>query len=132
MLRGGCFCGTIRYEAGGQPFNETVCHCVDCRRAVGAVSVAWFTVSRGSFRFTNGVPTSFRSSANVTRLFCGTCGTSLTYEHDGLPAEIDVVTASLDDPEAAPPKDHVEAASRPKWVVLCDGLPIYPGSRSEP
>ena len=129
MLSGGCFCGTVRYEAEGQPFHESVCHCVDCRRAVGAVSVAWLTVPHASFRFTAGVPTSFRSSAEVTRRFCGTCGTSLTYEHDALPAEIDILTASLDDPGAAPPKVHVHAASRPGWVVLGDGLPIYPGSR---
>ena len=130
MLRGGCFCGTVRYEAEGPSFHETICHCVDCRRAVGAVSVVWLTVPHDTFRFTAGAPTSFRSSAEVTRRFCGTCGTSLTYEHDGLPAEIDVATASLDDPEAAPPKDHVEAASRPSWVVLNDDLPVYPGSRN--
>ena len=132
MLRGGCFCGTVRYEAEGQPFHETVCHCIDCRRAVGAVAVAWFSVRHDSFRFTAGVPTSFRSSAEVTRRFCGTCGTSLTYEHDGLATEIDIVTASLDDPGAAPPKDHVQAASRPDWVVLSDGLPVYPGWRDPP
>jgi hypothetical protein len=27
MLTGGCFCGHVRYEAGGVPFNPTVCHC---------------------------------------------------------------------------------------------------------
>ena len=48
-------------------------------------SVAWLTVPHASFRFTAGVPTSFRSSAEVTRRFCGTCGTSLTYEHDAPP-----------------------------------------------
>ena len=84
---------------------------------------------RETFRFTTGVPTGFRSSAEVTRRFCGICGTSLTYEHDTLPAEIDVATASLDDPGAAAPKDHVQASSRPHWVVLSDGLPVYPGWR---
>ncbi len=131
MLRGGCFCGTIRYETEGQSFHETICHCVDCRRAVGAVSVAWFTIPKTSFHITVGVPTSFRSGAEVTRRFCGTCGTSLTYEHDALPDEIDVITASLDDLDTTPPKDHVHAASRPAWVVLSDGLPIYPGSRTK-
>ena len=28
MLTGGCFCGRVRYEAGGAPYNATVCHCV--------------------------------------------------------------------------------------------------------
>ena len=32
MLQGGCFCGRIRYEVTGTPFNETNCHCSICRR----------------------------------------------------------------------------------------------------
>ena len=29
MLKGGCFCGRIRYETAGTPFHETNCHCSD-------------------------------------------------------------------------------------------------------
>ncbi len=43
MLRGGCFCGNIRYEAVGTPFNETNCHCSICRRTTGAPFVTWFS-----------------------------------------------------------------------------------------
>jgi len=129
VLGGGCYCGQVRYETGARPFHETVCHCRDCRRVVGSASVAWFSVPRASFRFTSGMPTSFRSSPHVTRRFCGACGTSLTFEHDALQDEIDITTASLDDPDAAPPKDHVHTATKPLWAVLHDGLPSYPGPR---
>ena len=132
MLNGGCFCGAVRYATDGRPFHESVCYCVDCRRVVGSVAVAWFTVPRSSFRVTAGIPATFRSSPKVTRQFCGTCGTALTYAHDDLPDEVDVTTGSLDDPEATPPKDHLETSSRPTWVVLCDGLPVHPGGRTGP
>ncbi len=129
MLRGGCYCRQVRYEAEGCPFHETICHCVDCRRVVGSVSVAWFSVPRASFRFTSGMPTSFRSSPEVRRRFCGICGTSLTFEHETLQDEIDITTASLDDPDTVPPMDHVHTATRPVWAVLHDGLPAYSGPR---
>lgn len=123
MLAGGCLCGAVRYEAAAAPFHETVCHCADCRRAVGAAAVAWFTVPSHAFRWVAGTPAAYRSSPGVLRWFCGTCGTSLTYE--GAPGEVDVTTCSLDDPAAVPPRDHTEVAARLPWDVLCDGLPAY-------
>ncbi|GGC77195.1 GFA family protein [Chelatococcus reniformis] len=127
MLSGGCYCGQVRYDAEAPPFHATLCHCADCRRIAGAASVAWFSVPRASFHFTATAPASFRSSPRVTRRFCGSCGTALTYEHDGLPDEIDVTTASLDDPEAAAPRDHTWTAEKLRWEPLCDSLPVFPG-----
>ena len=102
MLKGGCFCGAIRYEARGTPFHETNCHCSICRRTTGAPFVAWFSVPRSDFQFAQGTPARFRSSANGTRTFCPHCGTQLTFEHDDA-SELDVTTCSLDDPERLPP-----------------------------
>jgi hypothetical protein len=129
MLTGGCFCGAVRYEAAAAPFHETICHCADCRRSVGAANVAWFSVPRPRFRFISGTPTVFRSSPAVLRRFCGTCGTTLTYEADAAPGDIDVTTASLDAPDRAPPRDHTRADGRLGWDVICDGLPVLPGAR---
>ena len=119
----------VRYEADGTPFHETTCYCMSCRRAVGAASVAWFSVERTTFRWIGAAPASFRSSAKVTRRFCGRCGTSLSYESDDYPGEIDITIASLDDPAALPPKDHTREASKLPWVRICDDLPAYPASR---
>ena len=61
-MKGGCYCGRVRYEAAGAPFNETNCHCSICRRTTGAPFVAWFSVARDRFRFASGQPTLFRST----------------------------------------------------------------------
>ncbi len=129
MLSGGCYCGKVRYQAAAQPFDETICHCADCRRIVGAAAVAWFTVPRAAFRWSAGEPVSFRSSAKATRRFCGACGTSLTCEDVNAPDEIDITTATLDDPNAVPPKDHTRTGSRLAWEKICDGLPAYREAR---
>ncbi len=127
MLAGGCLCGAVRYQAAATPFHETVCHCVDCRRAVGAAAVAWLTVPSPSFHWTAGTPVAFQSSPGVMRRFCATCGTSLTYE--AVPGEVDVTTCSLDNPAAVPPRDHTRTAARLPWDIIGDGLPNYPQGR---
>lgn len=125
MLKGGCFCGLIRYETTGAPFHETSCHCANCRRTSGAPSVAWFTVQRAEFRFTRGSPARFKSTPDATRSFCSHCGTQLTFETTEFPTEIDVTTGSLDNPDAVPPKDQTWTRSKLSWVVLDDRLPTH-------
>jgi hypothetical protein len=131
MLAGGCLCGAVRYVAEGEPFYETICHCSMCRRAAGAPMVAWFTVERGAFRFVAGRPARFASSDRAERSFCGRCGTPLTFESRDLPAEVDVTIASLDDPEAVPPRDHTRTATQLGWVKLADGLPRHTDLRDD-
>ena len=125
MMKGGCFCGDIRYEVGAATFHETVCHCSICRRTTGAPLVAWFTVPHSDFRLVEGMPTRFRSTEKGMRTFCPRCGTQLTFEHEDFPDEIDVTTCSLEEPERVPPKDHTRTSSKLSWVRLADGLPEY-------
>ena len=129
MLTGGCFCGFIRYDAGGTPFHETNCHCSICRRTSGAPFVAWFTVPADEFRITSGQPASFRSSEHGTRSFCPHCGTPLTFASSRLPDELDITICSLQDPELLPPKDHTRTSAKLGWVKLGDQLPRFPEAR---
>ncbi|MBI3768583.1 MAG: GFA family protein [Deltaproteobacteria bacterium] len=131
MLNGGCFCGAIRYETAGTPFQLTNCHCSICRRTTGAAFVTWFSVPRSEFRLVQGTPTRFRSTAKGMRSFCPRCGTQLTFEHDDTADEIDVTTCSLDDPERLPPEDHAHTSSRLRWVKVSDDLPAYREARDE-
>jgi hypothetical protein len=101
MLKGGWFCGRVRYEADANPTHATACHCSICRRASAAPFVAWFTVKPGEF----------------------------TFQSDRHPGEIDVTTCSLDDPEQVPPKFHIWRASGISWVKTADGVPAYPEKR---
>jgi hypothetical protein len=127
---GGCLCGAIRYVAHGAPTVSMICHCNTCRRAAGAPVVAWLTFPLSQFSFVRGRPSEFHSTPLVTRTFCSVCGTSLTYVHTARPLEIDVVTASLDDPEAFPPTHHSWMSSSLGWIRFGDGLPAHRGESS--
>ena len=129
MLLGGCYCGAIRYAADGEAFHLTNCHCTICRRTTGAPFVAWFTVKRSHFRFTQGEPKFFRSSPGCSRTFCANCGSQLTFVTERVTDEIDVTTATLDVPQGLAPQDHTFTDSQLPWIALDDDLPRYPGRR---
>lgn len=108
-----------------------VCHCRSCRRAAGAPVVAWVTFRLPDFSFVRGTAAAFHSSAPVTRTFCPSCGTPLTYVHADRPDEIDVTTVSLDDPAAFPPTHHSWREDSIGWVRFGDGLPTFPTVRKD-
>jgi len=128
-FEGGCLCGAVRYRLSGNPLVSGICHCLTCRRACAAPMLPFITFFVDHFELSRGKPLEFRSSPQVTRSFCGDCGTPLTYRNDGHGDEIDVMTCSLDDPAVFPPSHHIWVSHKLGWVQLLDGLPVYDKSR---
>ena len=104
-------------------------HCETCRRAASAPRLPFTGVRSADFRFTRGAPVDYASSPGVTRSFCGTCGSPLTYRRDDSPDELDVMTVSLDNPNAVPPTFHVWTSEALDWDRLTGELPSYLRSR---
>jgi hypothetical protein len=123
---GGCLCGAIRYRLNGQPMSSVICHCHSCRRASGAPSVAWITFERSQFEFLSGQPRVYRSSPDVNRRFCATCGSALSYEHANSAGTIDITTLTLDEPNSFPPGQEVWLEDRIPWQ------PVNPRLRQSP
>jgi len=128
-IRGGCFCGAIRYEIGGKPLGSMVCHCESCRRIAGAPVIAWLTVSKDHFRIANGHLAEFASSPGVRRTHCAKCAAPITYENTKSPTEIDITTSTLDNPSEFPPTHHSWLSDDISWVRFGDGLPTYSKSK---
>jgi hypothetical protein len=112
---GGCRCGAIRFQIAGEPDRVVVCHCEDCRRSVGAQSVAWLVLDATQYTISSGRPVTHASSPEVVRTFCGSCGTSLTYSHSSFGERIDVTAASLDEPGRFPPTKTSFESERIEW-----------------
>src|SRR5690349_13758256 len=70
--RGGCLCGSIRYEATGQPDFPHLCSCRMCQTWSGALTIAWVAFPRENLAWTGpgGAPRMYRSSEMVERGFC--------------------------------------------------------------
>ena len=126
---GGCLCGRVRYRVTGAPVVSTVCHCSLCRKAAGAPFVAWAEFPAEAFAVTKGEMAWYGSSEAAERGFCRNCGTAITFAYiDG--ETIDVATATLDDPNAFPPEDHIWTDSKVDWVEVPTDLPAYPKERA--
>ena len=126
IYAGGCSCGAVRYSVDAPLGKLCWCHCTSCRRASGAAAVPWGTCATSAFRVTRGALALYRSSERVRRGFCAACGTSLTYQHEDRPAEIDITLATLADAAEVAPESHVWVEDKLPWEMIGDGLPQYP------
>ncbi|MBB4064865.1 GFA family protein [Gellertiella hungarica] len=117
MWRGGCLCGSIRFEAEGDPEFPHTCSCRMCQRATGALTVAWVEFNRDKVRWIGegGNPALFRSSEKSSRAFCPRCGSSLGAVDDA--PVVALLTGCFDTPHHLPlkPASHSYRSGRPAW-----------------
>jgi len=76
MLKGGCYCGSVRYVAEGEPAMRAQCHCRECQYITGGGPNYFMVVPPDGFRIEKGEPKRFTRSDienPVTRLFCPEC-----------------------------------------------------------
>jgi hypothetical protein len=124
-VEGHCLCGAVMFEYAAEPNWTLHCHCESCRRATSSPMTTWISVPRSAFRFTRGEPRTFSSSPGVTRGFCGTCGSPLTYESERVPDEVHLFAASLSDPSHVRPTRHVFVEEQLPWIEIADQLPRF-------
>jgi hypothetical protein len=125
-ITGGCHCGAVRYEAGGEALTHALCHCTDCRRSAGAPMVGWTMYRQDGVKVTKGAPKVYESSEHGRRHFCPNCGTGLFYTNAKvLPGIIDIQSATYDDPDAVPPRAHIQIAERIGWMERAHELPVF-------
>ncbi len=124
---GGCLCGKVRFRVMGTPLDSGYCHCRMCQKNSGAPVVAWATFPIASFSWIAGQPGAYASSAEATRSFCASCGSYLVFMSTSSPAEVSINVASLDAPDAFPPRKHIFVESRISWFHTEDQLPHHRG-----
>ncbi|MDD1020970.1 GFA family protein [Pseudomonas sp. TNT2022 ID1048] len=123
---GGCHCGRLRYQFSGPLRDIAHCHCSICRRVSGGLVTTWITLPARAFKWLEGVPARYDSSASCARYFCADCGAHLALVTHLSPDSIDVTIATLDHPERAPADRHIWTESRLPWLRLDEQLPEEP------
>ena len=122
---GHCLCRAVRFVYAGEPNWTVYCHCESCRRATSSPLTTWISVPREALKFVQGTPRYFDSSPGMRRGFCAACGSPLTYENGGLPGEVHIYAASLDEPNQVAPSRHVFVDEQLEWFEVHDELPRF-------
>ena len=100
---GGCLCGSVRFEAEGEPRTVTVCHCRFCQRATGSAYMVEPIFPLSKVRITKGTPVvySCRSEGSGKMVyvhFCDRCGTKLFLKFERFVDSCGVYAGTFDDP----------------------------------
>ena len=125
LIRGGCLCGALRFEASADPVETGYCHCRICQRSTGAPVLAYASFPANAFRYISGTPAKFASSTRGAREFCASCGTQIAFRADPNPRTVDVNLGALDEPGRFAPEKHIYCRSAIPWLSLADKLPHF-------
>ena len=125
---GGCLCGSVRYEAEGEPTMAGYCYCKDCQKASGSGFIPFMGFPASAIRFTGKTLQFVSKSARGTdavRNSCPLCG-GLVF--GGIVGEDDshtIYAGSLDDASAFRPKIAIFTRDRPDWSPLPPGIKAF-------
>jgi hypothetical protein len=118
---GGCLCGKVRYQTNAEPLWLCHCHCSVCRKHTGSPVATWIGFQAGTVIWLTTEPTRYRSSKDVERSFCSSCGSTIGFHRVH---ETSLVLGSFDAPESLPvaaiPTVHVWYKEHVPWFDTAD------------
>ncbi len=131
VMSGGCQCGRVRYQIGGEPVALYVCHCRECRKQSASAFGISVIVRRAEFRLVQGAPKVWSRAADSGRMldcaFCPHCGSRLWHESDGAPDRVSVKGGSLDQAPDLRPAVHIWTARTLPGVIIPETAAQFPG-----
>ena len=126
-LKGGCLCGSVRYEADIEPQFSIQCCCRQCQKITGTGHASQFALPKMQVTFT-GEPKIYRMSADsgnvVSSAFCSNCGNPMFKASSGYPDTLFFHAATLDDPSLFQPQAVVWSKGKQPWDYLDPNLPV--------
>lgn len=124
MHRGSCLCGAVTFEVAGDLAAPDACHCTACRKQSGHFFVST-DVPRSAVTIDGKEQVRwYRSSDQVRRGFCGTCGASLFWD----PPHRDwigIAMGAFDAPTGTHIHVHVYTGEKGDYYEIADAVPQF-------
>ena len=127
-ISGGCYCGSLRYEANGDVEASIQCHCRECQYITGGNPNVIMIMPSSGFKFVKGIPKTFKRKdieKAVTRLFCENCGTGIGTKNPNRPNSIILKVGTFDDPSIFKPDIAIFTIDKQKFHYIEDGLKSF-------
>ena len=127
-IKGGCYCGEIRYESEGEVQASIQCHCRECQYITGGSPNLIMIMPLNQFRYVRGKTQEFKRGDienAVTRLFCKKCGTAIGTRSPMRPESIILKVGTFDDPSIFDPKIAIFTIDKQKFHQIDDNLKCF-------
>ena len=127
-ISGGCYCGSLRYEANGDVEASIQCHCRECQYITGGNPNIIMIMPLSGFEFVKGIPKTFKRKdieKAVTRLFCENCGTGIGTKNPNRPNSIILKVGTFDDPSIFKPDIAIFTIDKQKFHYIENGLKSF-------
>jgi len=130
FFTGGCACGAIRYSCSGNSVASFNCHCRACQRYTGSAFISASLYPADTFALTQGTTSKYISQgdngADITREFCGECGSPVVTRLSRMPQVVGIPAASMDDPSVHKPTMDLFTSCAQPWDYMNPDLPKIP------
>ncbi len=132
-ITGQCLCGSIKFQCDEEKLaGGAVCHCRDCQYVSGGGPAMVVVTPEDDFTLLQGEPKSFtvtgESGSDVTRKFCGDCGSPILSELGIAPGIKIIKIGTFDDPSFFNPQMTVWTSTAQPWAHIDAGIPSFPKS----
>lgn len=120
IWKGGCQCGTIRYELLNDPIVVYACHCYACQKQSSSGFGISVWVNKEEFRLVSGKLSNWRTQADSGLpkecTFCRDCGSRIYHCGIGGAGVLSVKGGLLDDMDRLHPIAHIWMQSAQPWM----------------
>ena len=128
-VEGGCYCGSLRFRASGEPMFRGQCHCRECQYISGGHPNAVMAMPESGFTYTKGMPKKFKRSDlpnGVTREFCPDCGTHILAKSPAVPGAVLLKAGVFDDPSLyGKPQMVIFTIDKQVFHQIPEGVPVF-------
>ena len=128
-LKGGCFCGAVKYTVSARPMFVHCCHCTDCQCQTGSAFAINALIEAKHVKLTKGKPVPISMPTDSGRPHdihrCAACQTALWSDYGRRGYILFLRVSTLAKPHAIKPDVHIFTRSKVPWVGLPKGARVF-------